>query len=449
MRCRAVLPFILIAMIVGRPAVSAKEPVKKTTTTKSQVLKLLQQLNADARKDRLQAERDLLKIGPAVLPYLPAPELAPNISVREAVRRIRIRLEREKATRSVQPSFVTLQGEKTLQDILREITRQTGNQIESSALKKSSLEQQVRVNYRRATFWTVMDDLAKKFSLSFQSDSVTGRLTLGVKTDAQKKNAFVADNSTAFRVTVISCTVKPLVGNSKKRLLRVRWKLQAEPRLRPLFLKYSGVNLKMLAEGKTLEPFNPDAKIELPLGEGGRALTLRTDFLVDAASIPRRIRFQGTVQLQTAAGNEQITFRRMKGAAGTAIRKGGVTVTLREAVFGKPTKEGLRKVGITVAVGYDAGGPAFESHRTWIFHNRVFLLKKDGQRISKKGEFQTVLQDDGSVVLAYNFAVSGGTPLTDRFVYVAPTLLINVPVRFDLKNISVSKSSTSKEGQKR
>ena len=61
------------------------------------VERLVEQLDAGTLVERRSAELKLLKLGPDVLPLLPAPELLPNASVREAVRRIRIRLERDQA----------------------------------------------------------------------------------------------------------------------------------------------------------------------------------------------------------------------------------------------------------------------------------------------------------------------------------------------------------------
>ena len=53
-----------------------------------EVRQLLVELSAATREQRSLAEKRLLELGPRVLPLLPAPELLPSASVREAVRRV-------------------------------------------------------------------------------------------------------------------------------------------------------------------------------------------------------------------------------------------------------------------------------------------------------------------------------------------------------------------------
>ncbi|GAB4159211.1 MAG: hypothetical protein Tsb009_36490 [Planctomycetaceae bacterium] len=442
---RTIIPFVMLTVCQTPICLAKAKPNPTAEDLKAQTVRLIRQLNAESRRERIRAERMLLNLGPAILPWLPPPELTPNITVREAVRRLRIRLEYRKAEESVRPSYVNLQGAKPLEEILQAISKQTGNQIDFSRLKSSVRKKIVTVNYRRRAFWSVMNDLARRVSLDFEPDDVTGRLVLHATKAGKQPRRQIIDDSTAFLVSVESIKVKPLFGLPDKRLIRVRWAVLSEPRLRPLFLKYSGSDLKLSSGKRQFSSLSPEARYELPLGQSGRELTLQSDFLVDAKQLPTQIQFQGVIQLQTAAGSEEIGFRNFQKATGTAIRRGGVTVTLRKVTFEKLKKDGQRQIRVTVAVSYDAGGPAFESHRTWMFHNRVYLEQKNGKKIPKKGEFQTVLQSDGSVVVAYNFAVSEGAPLPDRFVYVAPTLLINVPVRFTMKNLTLGTSTRGKE----
>ena len=54
---------------------------------------------------------------------------------------------------------------------------------------------------------------------------------------------------------------------------------------------------------------------------------------------------------------------------------------------------------VQIAVSYETGGPAFESHRTWIYHNRVYLETKTGTRIERSKSFTTELQADGGVAV--------------------------------------------------
>ncbi len=110
---------------------------------------------------------------------------------------------------------------------------------------------------------------------------------------------------------------------------------------------------------------------------------------------------------------------------------------LRNVTF-QPVQDGTQKATVQIAVSYETGGPAFESHRTWIYHNRVYLETKTGKRIERSKSFTTKLQADGGVAVGYTFENLTNDPAAYRFVYVAPTLILNVPVEFEFKNISVS-----------
>src|SRR5262245_56895646 len=82
---------VLTPAIVTRGADNAASPPANALQTK--VKKLIADLDADARAVRQQVERELLNLGPDVLPLLPPPELLPSAAVQGAVKQIRKVLE--------------------------------------------------------------------------------------------------------------------------------------------------------------------------------------------------------------------------------------------------------------------------------------------------------------------------------------------------------------------
>ena len=91
---------------------------------------------------------------------------------------------------------------------------------------------------------------------------------------------------------------------------------------------------------------------------------------------------------------------------------------------------------LRVTVSYDTGGPAFESHRTWVYHNAAWI-EADKERLPLT-DFDALLQTDGSVQLEYRFS---GLPRNKklRFVYEAPTLLLDVPFDLAFEKVAVQK----------
>lgn len=420
---------------------------------RQQVTRLIAELNSDSRTVRRRAEQTLLKLGPAVLPLLPPPELTPNAAVREAVRRIRVQLEQRLAQESVKASRVTLRGRLSLAGILAAITRQTGNRFETAPLADTLARQSLQVNYQHQTFWSVLADLSRRARLTFRSTPQGNALRPQLRSASAPPAEIAAETSTAFRLAVVSAEYRPLFGNRKERLFRVRWSLTAEPRLRPLFVKYSGRDLQAVADdGTVLSPLDPEARYEIPAGEGAGPLKLRSDFVIPRTLTISRFHLRGQLQVLTAAAQLPIVFRDLSRAKGAAKRRGGVTVTVQSVRFSPPAqkpaatdgkKQGRKSepqqtVRVGISVSYDTGGPAFESHRLWIFHNRVFLRGERGRPILPLPGFSTVLQRDGAVAVVYRFSLPAGRREKLSFVYVAPTLLIRVPVTINLSGIPVS-----------
>src|SRR5262249_38211654 len=152
-----------------------------------------------------------------------------------------------------------------------------------------------------------------------------------------------------------------------------------EPRLRPLFLKYAAADMTARTNlGTVLASQNPEARYDRTLGEGGRYWQILLDFQAPKGDQCAQVSLRGKFQVETAAGSEKIRFTNLSQAMSVARRRGGVTVTVLRA-SAEPT-ETARDVNVRIQVAYDAGGPAFESHRTWIFHNEVYLEHNSGRQ---------------------------------------------------------------------
>jgi len=83
-----------------------------------QVRRLVRQLGSPRLEQRQQAENELIRLGPAVLPLLPRAESLPA-EVANRLRRIRQRLQLRQAEQMLSGSRVTLQGEMTLAQALQ------------------------------------------------------------------------------------------------------------------------------------------------------------------------------------------------------------------------------------------------------------------------------------------------------------------------------------------
>jgi hypothetical protein len=248
----------------------------------------------------------------------------------------------------------------------------------------------------------------------------------------------------AFRVAVATAELRPIIGSADRRHLRLELQVAAEPRLRPLFLKFAAADIEARTDRNLLlPPLDPQARYDLPLGDGGHFLRTALDFVVPAAVEVSQVRLTGKLLVQTAAGHERIRFTDLPRAVDVARRRGGVTVKLLRATSKKSGPES-QDATVRINVTYDAGGPAFESHRTWIFHNDAYLENAEGTQFRPTAGYDTALQRDGIVVVDYHFPSVPGSLRDYSFVYVAPTLVIDVPVEFALDRIPVRAAANSK-----
>jgi hypothetical protein len=182
------------------------------------------------------------------------------------------------------------------------------------------------------------------------------------------------------------------------------------------------------------------------MGEGSQSLELDSDFEIPAKSHPKVVTFGGKFAVEMAAGPERFVFDNLAFPRRDPRKFGGATVALQRVEF-PSAGEKAGTAMIEISLVYDQGGPAFESYRTWMYHNEAYLETKNGRRLKPQPIISTRRQGDGSIAVEYNFADVQGTPRDDRFVYVAPTLITPVPVEIRFPKIPLARAAA--EGMKR
>jgi hypothetical protein len=181
------------------------------------------------------------------------------------------------------------------------------------------------------------------------------------------------------------------------------------------------------------------------MGEGANSVHLDSDFQFPGNEAPTEIEFRGALKVQIAAGPRRLVFDELALGRRNAKRAGSVTVALQSAVFSQGADGGTARIEISIV--YDQGGPAFESYRTWMYHNEAALESKAGRRIAPGPFIEARQQGDGSILFEYNFAHVDGNPSDYQFVSIVPTLIAELPVQFRFAKIPVTK--TFGEGTRR
>jgi hypothetical protein len=209
-----------------------------------------------------------------------------------------------------------------------------------------------------------------------------------------------------------------------------------------LFLQFAAKEIAVRSQDDVdLSPLTPEANVELAVSEGPGQSRIQMDYVVLASTAVATIDVKGKLQCTTAAGNETVRFTELTRLAdgrevNIARRRGGVTVALNRVGISS-VAGGKKDLLIKVAVSYDTGGPAFETHRTWMLHNEVYLEDPAGKRLPLNGGSETTQQGTDGLGITYRFA-GLPDPLPDyTFVYVAPSLIVDVPIEFEIKSVPV------------
>jgi hypothetical protein len=415
--------FVALVASSSRPCSAAgAEPPASTAGQKFSVAELVERLASPERSERIAAEQELLRRGPDVLESLPRESADP--AVRDAVTRLRKRLEIERAEQAVRPTLISLHGSGPAGDVLKG----------DLPLTPAQAARPVFFDVEKQPYWGVTDDIARQIG-GWPGPVSSAGLTFRDRTpeDDAKQIGYAG----AFRIAAGPVTTKP-TPTPGRQLVRVPVEVRAEPRLRPLFLTCAAKDVTLTGpDAKSLPPFTPDARYELPFGERGGEADITLDFVADADPAgPWTLtgRFVATV----AAGEERFAFPLDHNGPREATH-GGVCVRLREA-----TRRPDGTAEFELAVLYDRGGPAFESYRTWVYHNEATLryaLATDGDRqtvcLNHQPGFDTVAQSNGGVVLRYRF---GGIPSQAEevtFEYVAPTKIVEAPLTVSINDLTV------------
>ena len=391
---------------------------------------LCRQLDSDLRAERIQAARELRQLGPKILPLLPLPERLVSVAVREEVSQIRNQLERLQASDSTLPTIFTWPESIRLDEACRQIQKQTGNRIDTSPLPQNTLSQTLTSHVAHSTFWQTMEDLRTLAPIDFGPMQRDGVLRLvPIRADATHWFLGVACSG-AFRV---SADVRPscrVPNDSSRRLLPIEFEVRPEPRLRTLALRYAEADFQGLSGNNiTFVSYSPGTKSELPLGTGKRRILFVVPANVDLTELTLRGKFSAQIAAQT----EFFRFSDWTRGLPASQRRGGVNVTLASVEFRAET-ETTNEAQFRMSVVYDQGGPAFESYRTWMFHNRVFLQLNKGRRVIPR-RLETSAQADGAVTVTYRFSGLEVKPTECEFVYEAPTALLDLPIPFEIRGL--------------
>ena len=419
------------AATVGRASSAAGENsappiVQNPPNLEAEVRRLIRNLDATERAVREAAERDLRQLGPSILGLLPPVSARTPAETKVRLERVRKALETELASQAALASRITLEGELPFTAALAALAKQSGNAITGY----ETLETPVRVAWKETSFWQALDDLLDQVGLTVDPlGGQAGTLVLRARPETQGKRATRAVYAGPFRLEPIRLSARRDLQDDSVSALGVTFSVAWEPRLKPISLRLALQDLVLKDDlEQTLPPTGNQAGVLTPLIESdftGTDLELRVA-LPDRRA--RQIRsLSGTFTAVIPGATHEFTFSDLAQTREVEQRHAGVVVVY----------EGLRKNGdlydLRVRLRFDQAAGALQSHLGWISTNEAFIRTANNEQLNNLGMTQRTRQEN-EVGFSYLFDLPGG-PTGCRFVYKTPSLLIQVPITFEMRDL--------------
>jgi len=429
--CR--IRFISVLVLSFPLFASVARPADEKPTTKEAVASLVRQLIDSDAAERDRAVRELINFGPSALPLLPTEDELSSETQKKQLTRVLKALKLLQIQQELPPRPVTLEGEWFLDKALADLNKQSGVKVDDR--RRTKAEKTLKLDLKAVTFWQAIDAIAQSANAQvslYQRDGVIALVD-------GPHIALPVSYHGPFRVTIQrKVLVDDLIAESHQLIvtLEIAW----EPRFRPYLLETTPKSVAV----------EDDAKHELPVAEdGGKSAVegkLAASVELHLPAPPRSVARLGSLRGEftvTGAG-EMLTFTfdtldQLKDDAKSREQKQkGVVVRL-----GKPVlTDDLWTV--EAQLDYPRHGPKFESFQSWIGYNEMYLQRDVGdQRFPNTGGYSVESTGSNRAVIRYHFIdkrpekLTRGSPADWRVMYKTPGILLEVPVPFAFKDVSL------------
>jgi hypothetical protein len=328
------------------------------------------------------------------------------------------------------PSQVALHADnQPLAEVLKALAQQTGNRFDD---RLPSPGTKVSLAIHNVTFWQAIDAIAAASGTRVDPYARSGLLRLDLR---RSPVAVPVSYDGFFRSTLrkIAAVRDFDTGTSTYvAQLEVAW----EPRLEPLLLDTRPRDVVFREEQGKDVAVPTEGNVQVPV-DGKLALA----FDVPLPALPRSAQkialYQGKLKAIAPTVMVKLSFGTLAELAGAQPgaderRRGaqGMTCTI--------TRVDLLSDRVTVQVRVDLppGGPALESHQSWVVNNDASLERKDGTK-RLFSDYSIERPSMRSAVINYSFKDRGvaARPEEWTFSYRTPAGLVELPFSFSFRDV--------------
>lgn len=415
---------IIMCLTIGQPETLAGPNTDQAATLKSQVRRLIRQLDADQPAARRAAETDLIKLGPPILPLLPSKTARLSPEVRRHLDDIVQQLETALATQIVQPTHVRLEGKMTCTDVFAAIEKQTGNRL--AGYENSAGDESMQVEFADTVFWRALDTVLDRLHADVAIYGGQPRtLTIERQLHRQATRVGHACYRGPFRFEATEVSAVRSLRDAEFSGMRLRLEVMWEPRLHPITLTLPLGSITAVDDAaRNVGVLNPDGVINTIVEASTSGVELDVPFHLPDRSARSLATVGGRLAVLLPGREEAFEFHDLADSKNVELRKADVAVTFLRLVKNEDVTE------IQVRVRFDDAADALQSHLGWIYHNEAFLRDSTGKQLEQAG-VQLTGRSENEVTLVYLFALEKA-PQEYTLVYKTPTLLLKKEIPFEL-----------------
>ncbi|PHR86267.1 MAG: hypothetical protein COA78_38140 [Blastopirellula sp.] len=404
------------------PALTADELAAK-------VRYLVRNLDGDTLKEREEAEKQLVELGPQVIDHLPKISNRTSAEMKARLERLRTVLEKKAIDQLTEATHITLSvKEAPLSEVLKEIEKQTGNKFFDfrDNFGQQGSDPKISLDVTDGLFWEVADqvfDDAGVMAYHFSGRKNVLAYLARPENNAPAKERVSYAEVFRFEPTRIEAgrNLQAADGGNMILYLQVAW----EPRISPVVIKMPLSELSVTDDqGNELLGQNTGS---LDTEVNGSSVDLTIGLNAAKRSAIQIDKISGTIEALVPGGIETFEFDKLQVARNVEQTRGGMKVVL-EGFFKNADLYQAR-----VLLKFEDASEAFESHRGWVFSNEVYLLGADGEKVEVAG-YEQYQGDIDSIGISYQFVLEQEVA-NYKLVYKTPASMVTLPVKFELKDI--------------
>jgi len=412
-----------------------KAPADEALVAKVKALVGKQGLGHDELARREAAEKELIAIGPDVLPLLPAVTSRTPAEDKIRLQRVRAALVKAEVESAMRPSVVTLTGEMPASEAIAKITQQTGNKLVDyrERFNQEGADPKITLALDKVPFWQALDTVLDAAKLTvYNYDEEKGALAFTSRGDNAAPRVGRGSYSGLFRLEPAKIEATRDLKNSTMHALKLTVDAVWEPRVRPIVLEVplAGVSAKD-ENGSEIGIDRSEGTLEVPIDGNGAGVEIEFPLAAPARSVKTLASIKGKITAVVLGKIETFEFPEIDKSKNAVLERGAVTVIVDNCRKNGDTYE------VNMRVRFDQAANALESHRGWVYDNECYMIDTKGRHVKDAGQGDATLLAANEVGISQKFNLEGETPAHYKFVYKTPAAVIRIPVEFEIKAIDL------------